>query len=211
MSPTGDVDDWLAAADRQEVPFGPTVVSAVLLDDSDLDEFLAAARQVRDAGLFALVSRRPALMRGQKTDDPVGWRDLECVVETVGDCAALPMSAVDGSIKLDDYWSEQPYFIRPRIPPFPCVIGGTSTIRYLASHADDPPPDRLICLSQNIRSDFHKYFHLWTGPDSNESGQEIVDRIFDSSNARSLFAYGLERVPWILMWRSCRSVWCLIA
>src|SRR5690242_3853842 len=86
MPSTEDAADWLATAGTRMVPLGPTVVSAIPLDDGDLDEFLAAARRIRDAGLVAWVSRRPALRRGQKIDDPVGWRDLECVVETVGDC-----------------------------------------------------------------------------------------------------------------------------
>lgn len=171
---------------QTEVVVGATTVHAAVLDDEDLDVFLADARRIRDAGDVALVRRMPE--HAEREDGKIFSFHLEKVVDSVGECGAVPVAALDGSVRF------QPLPIAARraallgVAIFPALLGSQETIRYLASYADEPPPDEAIVQSRPTRTDYRQFAGLLSG---DESAEKVVARLTGPDNRRTVYTYGI--------------------
>jgi hypothetical protein len=171
---------------RTEVVIGTTTIHAAVLDDEDLDAFLDDAQRVRDAGEIALMRRMPR--RENHEDAEIFSFHLEIVVESVGECAAVPLAALDGSVEFE------PLPIHARrasllgVAIFPALLGSPATIRYLASYADELPPDDAIVESRLARIDYREFAAMLRG---DESTEQVVARLTGPNNRRAVFVYGI--------------------
>ena len=140
----------------EEIQIGELAIAAIDLavgrETIEVADFLAEARKViNDGGIV--------LLRKQLKDygcTPIASNpryDLYCLVESVGDCAAVPASRLVAPRDRDTSNNPGAYF--------PCLLGQKAAIRYLCSYSDAALDPKAITESSPVKLDYDEYSQLW--------------------------------------------------
>ncbi|WP_410597912.1 hypothetical protein [Amycolatopsis sp. lyj-23] len=158
----------------------------VELDSKDVETFLSDARRARDADQVGLVRQIP--IERDYDDGRIFSAHLEKVVDSVGDCAAVPFAAVDGTVKFEvlPINARRPSLLGVQV--FPALLGKPEIIRYVASYANEIPPDDAIVVSRPVRTDYREFADLLR---SGESAKQVIARLTGPGNRRPVFVYGI--------------------
>ncbi|MDI6097227.1 hypothetical protein QLQ12_01210 [Actinoplanes sp. NEAU-A12] len=169
------------------VRLGPLTVNADEVDGSRVPVFLDQSRAARDEGRLVLVSRRPPGVSGAGRDGEGSLADLESLVESIGDCAAVPLAAgVPGRSRDAPEWP----LIRSALlglPAFPCLVGRPDDVRAVIERAGLSQPDALMCRSHPVRTDFRSLVQRWCADD--ESTEQVLHRLRSHTDAEGVAAY----------------------
>jgi hypothetical protein len=163
------------------VHLGPTQVDAEVLQETAVEVVAAHARRVRDDGRLALLPHRPVRASHPPTDRP-GLLDLESLVESIGDCAAVPLATarVPGPFPL------------LMAAPFPCLLGDPAGIDALADQAGVHRGG--VCRSRPTRTDFLDVVTSWCGPDDEETPEQVRERLLTETDHASVMAHEIGAV-----------------
>ena len=113
------------------------------------DELLSA-RELVASGQIVLITGEAS---GERRSSPWSWPRE--VVESIGECGAVPLSCLDNA----------------EFRRYPLVVGPKESIRFLCATADPLPPERFPYESAQVRTHYRAFRELWLNlPDS---GPEI--------------------------------------
>ncbi|MFE9023893.1 hypothetical protein ACFYNL_35735 [Streptomyces sp. NPDC007808] len=171
-------DDLPAAATyATDLAFGSAAVAATVVDDSDADRYLSTVGRICRTGGVVLVQKRPAVLREEEEGGASGPLDLESLVESVGDCAAVPLSVVDGLAAGLGVLPGGAFSPLIGVAVFPCLLAGVATVRTLLSDSGVVVPDTLMRRSRPVRADFRQWAHLWAPENGEEPAASVMERL----------------------------------
>lgn len=157
-------EDAARPGQSAEIQVGEVTIAAIDLaaghETIDVADFLAEARKViNDGGIVLLRKQLKDYGCPQITSRPQD--DLYSLVESVDNCAAVPVSRLashdlDTSNNLFDY--------------FPCLLGQKAAIRYLSSYSDAALAPEAITESRPHKLYYDEYSQLWADDPDIEYG-----------------------------------------
>ena len=139
-----------------EIQVGELAIAAIDLavgrETIEVADFLAEARKViNDGGIVLLRKQLKDYGCPEIASKPQD--DLYSLVESVGDCAAVPVSRL--AAPHDSDTSNNP------CDSFPCLLGQKAAIRYLSSYSDAALAPEAITESRPLKLDYDEYSQLW--------------------------------------------------
>ncbi|MFF7128811.1 hypothetical protein [Streptomyces sp. NPDC008240] len=164
------------------------MVHVPVADTVRLEDFLSAVRRARDEGGIVLAPGCPELPEWPSTAR--GSRDrLLTLVESVGDCGAVPLAGLtDHEIRP---WTWLPD------SEFPCLLGCPDVLgRLLTEHWSAAAADRSMVRSRPVRGDFLEFAALWTeeGDTEAEPPQAVHARLSQPQEEDGRRAFHIGRI-----------------
>ncbi|MFI6414082.1 hypothetical protein [Streptomyces sp. NPDC050585] len=171
------------------VTIGSATVAATTVADTDPDRYLATVRRIRGSGGVVLVPERPSLLDGRPEGGPE-VADLECLVETVGDCAAVPLRAFEDRLTGSAPGPGRPLSAPLDAPVFPCLLSGHATLHTVLAQSGLPLPDDVVTRARPVRTDFREWEDLWADDMDDTAVTAVMERL-RRGDARYVLAYAI--------------------